>query len=241
MSAPSPGGSAIAVAGLLKDYGERRVINDLHLQIGWGQIVALFGANGAGKTTLLRILAGLARPDAGRLEIGGRRVHRAGDAARTLTGFVGHDTMLYGDLTCRENLRFYGKLYAVSRVQRRIDDVLDMVGLTDRRDRRVRTLSHGMQRRLSVARAILHEPSVLLMDEPESGLDQASTSALGELLRAWANEGKSVFFTTHNDRMGFAWADRVLGLSQGRLTFDAPVGSTDAAKLQAALQPGLPA
>ena len=229
-------GAAISATGVRKDFGDRRVLHNLDLQVGWGEIAALFGANGAGKTTLLRILAGLTRPDDGQLHIGNRRVHRGGNAARRLIGFVGHESLLYNDLTCRENLAFYGQLYSIANIDLRIQQVLEQVGLSDRRNRRVRTLSHGMQKRLSVGRAILHEPTVLLMDEPESGLDQASTETLGRLLRDWAAAGKSVLMTTHSDQTGLAWADRVLALSGGRLAYDAAVAQTTAADLRDALR-----
>ena len=229
-------GAAISATGVRKDFGDRRVLHNLDLQVGWGEIAALFGANGAGKTTLLRILAGLARPDDGQLHIGNRRVHRGGNAARRLIGFVGHESLLYNDLTCRENLAFYGQLYGIGNIDLRIQQVLEQVGLSDRRNRRVRTLSHGMQKRLSVARAILHEPTVLLMDEPESGLDQASTETLGRLLWDWAAAGKSVLMTTHSDQTGLAWADRVLALSGGRLAYDAAAAQTTAADLRDALR-----
>ena len=179
MTIAADSGAAISATGVRKDFGDRRVLHNLDLQVGWGEIAALFGANGAGKTTLLRILAGLTRPDAGQLHIGNRRVHRGGSAARRLIGFVGHESLLYDDLTCRENLAFYGQLYGIANIDLRIQHVLEQVGLADRRNRKVRTLSHGMQKRLSVARAILHEPTVLLMDEPESGLDSVSTENLG--------------------------------------------------------------
>ncbi|CAI8017528.1 ABC transporter ATP-binding protein NatA [Geodia barretti] len=143
---------------------------------------------------------------------------------------------MYNDLTCRENLAFYGQLYGIANINLRIQQVLEQVGLSDRRNRRVRTLSHGMQKRLSVARAILHEPTVLLMDEPESGLDQASTETLGRLLRDWAAAGKSVLMTTHSDQTGLAWADRVLALSGGRLAYDAAAAQTTAADLKDALR-----
>ena len=229
-------GAAISATGVRKDFGDRRVLHNLDLQVGWGEIAALFGANGAGKTTLLRILAGLTRPDDGQLHIGNRRVHRGGSAARRLVGFVGHESLLYDDLTCRENLAFYGQLYGIANIDLRIQQVLEQVGLADRRNRKVRTLSHGMQKRLSVARAILHEPTVLLMDEPESGLDSVSTENLGQLLRDWASSGKSVLLTTHSEQLGIAWAHRVLGLSGGRLAYDASADQATAAGLQKALQ-----
>lgn len=219
---PSPPPPAIQVAGLGKDYGDRRVLYGLDLRLEWGEIAALFGANGAGKTTLLRILAGLARPDAGRIVIAGRPLSRRNDAARRLVGFAGHETMLYSDLTGAENLAFYARLYGIRQPTGRIREVLERVGLADRANRRVRTYSHGMRQRMSLARAILHSPSVLLLDEPESGLDAAGVAMLGELLRDWAAGGKSALLTTHNAGVGQAWAQRILTLSGGKIAGDAP-------------------
>ena len=222
MSHGSSGSPAVSAAGLRKDYGDRSVLRGVDISVPWGQIAVLFGPNGAGKTTLLRILAGLSRPDAGDTHIAGLRMRRSGGRARTLVGFVGHQTLLYNDLTCRENLVFYAKLYGVDRPASRIDDVLEQLNLADRADRRVRTLSHGMQKRLSVARAILHQPAVLLLDEPESGLDADSVASLGDLLKDWSASGKSALLTTHSSEIGKAWADQVLTLYQGRLIGEAP-------------------
>ena len=222
MSHASAGSSAISAVGLRKDYGDRSVLRGVDVAVAWGQITVLFGANGAGKTTLLRILAGLSCPDAGESHIAGLRMRRSGGRARTLVGFVGHQTLLYSDLTCRENLAFYAKLYGVGHPQVRIESVLEQVSLVDRADRRVRTLSHGMQKRLSVARAILHEPAVLLLDEPESGLDTDSVASLGELLRDWTSSGKTALLTTHSLEIGQAWADSVLTLDRGRLAVETP-------------------
>lgn len=209
---------AIQVAGLCKDYGDRRVLYGLDLRLEWGEIAVLFGANGAGKTTLLRVLAGLSRPDAGQIAVAGRPIHRRrSDSARRLVGFAGHDTMLYNDLTGSENLAFYARLYSIRQPAGRIRQVLEQVGLADRAHRRVRTFSHGMRQRLSLARAILHDPAILLLDEPESGLDAAGIAMLGELLRAWAAAGKSALLTTHNASIGHAWAQRTLTLFGGRI------------------------
>ena len=220
----SPDGHAIVAAGIRKDYGDRAVLRGADLSVGWGEIAVLFGANGAGKTTLLRILAGLTRPDAGATHIAGRPMHRRGGSARRIVGFAGHQTMLYSDLTCRENLEFYARLYGIHDARQRIDRVLSRVNLSDRANRRVRTLSHGMQKRLSMARAILHEPAVLLLDEPESGLDAGSVETLGDLLRDWAESGRSALMTTHSVEVGLAWAHRTLTLADGRIT------SSDAAQ-----------
>ena len=209
---------ALLLAGVRKDYGDRAVLRGVDLQLPWGEVAALFGDNGAGKTTLLRIAAGLTRPDAGEVRIGGRRVHGRGGAARRLIGFAGHQTLLYNDLSCRENLLFYARLYRVKDAPARIAAALAQVNLSERADRRVRTLSHGMQKRLSMARAMLHRPAVLLLDEPESGLDAASADTLGRLLREWAAAGRTALLTTHRVETGQAWADRALRLSHGRLT-----------------------
>ncbi len=232
MNVASSGVAAISAAGVRKDYGERAVLRGIDLSVGWGEIAVLFGANGAGKTTLLRVLAGLARPDSGSVHIAGRRMGHTGGAARRLVGFAGHQTMLYNDLTCRENLDFYCKLYGVADHSRRVDQALEQLDLSDRADRRVRTLSHGMQQRLSIARAILHEPAVLLLDEPESGLDTASLETLGDLLRDWAGSGRSALLTTHNAEVGLAWASRALALASGRVAYDGPADTATSSELR---------
>ena len=237
MSHASAGSSAISAVGLRKDYGDRTVLRGVDISVPWGQTAVLFGPNGAGKTTLLRILAGLARPDAGDVHIAGLRMRRSGGRARTLVGFIGHQTLLYSDLTCRENLVFYAKLYGVDRPASRINDVLEQMNLADRADRRVCTLSHGMQKRLSLARAILHEPAVLLLDEPESGLDTDSVASLGDLLQDWSASGRSALLTTHSSEIGQAWADQALRLERGRLTEGLPF-NPDASPKRAASRPG---
>ena len=227
---PDDGGPAIAAAGIRKDYGDRAVLRGVDLTVGWGEIAVLFGANGAGKTTLLRILAGLTRADAGTTHIAGRPMHRRGNRARRLVGFAGHQTMLYNDLTCRENLAFYAGLYGIRDAGRRIDEVLEQATLSDRANRRVRTLSHGMQKRLAMARAILHRPAVLLLDEPESGLDADSVATLGDLLRDWAASGRAALLTTHSAEVGLAWADRSLTLAGGRIEPGVPPDQSGSAQ-----------
>ena len=227
---PDAGGSAIAAAGIRKDYGDRAVLRGVDLSVGWGEIAVLFGANGAGKTTLLRILAGLTRADGGGARIAGRPVHGRGNRARRLVGFTGHQTMLYSDLTCRENLEFYARLYGIKDAGDRIEQVLEQASLSDRANRRVRTLSHGMQKRLAMARATLHEPAALLLDEPESGLDAESVEALGKFLRDWAGAGRTALLTTHSAEVGLAWADRALTLAGGRIESDVAVSDEDRAE-----------
>ena len=226
---PDERAGAIVAAGIRKDYGDRAVLRGVDLSVGWGEIAVLFGANGAGKTTLLRILAGLTRADAGATQIAGQPMQGRGNRARRLVGFAGHQTMLYNDLTCRENLEFYARLYGIRDARCRIAEVLGQANLSDRSNRRVSTLSHGMQKRLAMARATLHEPPVLLLDEPESGLDAESVEALGEFLREWAALGRAALLTTHSAEVGLAWADRALTLAGGRIEADVAVSDGDRA------------
>ena len=212
--------NSIEVSGLQKGFGDLPVLWDLNLSLGWGEFLALFGANGSGKTTFLRVLAGQARPDSGTVKIAGHDLRRRPGAARRQVGVVAHSGFLYDDLTCAENLTFYGRLYSVDDLKARVGEVLDQVGLSQRADRRVRSLSHGMQKRLAIARAILHQPSLLLLDEPESGLDRDSVTALADLLREWTASGRSVVMTTHNADLGLAWGTKVAVLTNGKLNFE---------------------
>ena len=225
----SAAGDAVRVVGLHKSFGDRPVLWDLDLTVGWGESLVLFGANGVGKTTLLRILSTQVRSDAGTASVAGYDLRRQPAAIRRSLGVVGHRHFLYEDLTCRENLLFYGRLFNVSPLQQRVQAVLRRVGLESRGDQRVRTLSHGMQQRLSVARAILHWPSLLLLDEPEAGLDREAVVMLGSLLSEWTDSGRSVVMTTHNVELGLAWADRVALLTRGKIDFLEWMGERDVA------------
>lgn len=223
---------AILVEGLHKSYGDWPVLWDLNLSVGWGEFVVLFGANGTGKTTLLRVLSTQARPESGVVKVAGYDCLRQAESVRRRVGVVGHSGFLYEDLTCRENLMFYGKLFRIDQIRQRVEDVLSRVGLTRRADHRVKTLSHGMQKRVAIARAILHQPQVLLLDEPEGGLDQESVAMLSSLLGEWIEAGRSVVMTTHNVELGLSWADRVAVLSDGGLQFQDRETSEVLAKLQ---------
>ena len=217
---------AILATGLEKSYREWPVLWDLDLSVSWGETLALFGANGAGKTTLLRILSTSVRPDAGAVRIAGHDLRCQTAQVRGRIGVVGHRSFLYDDLTPRENLNYYARLYDIRDREARISTVLERVGLAARVDHRVRTLSNGMQRRAAIARAILHQPDVLLLDEPEAGLDQDSRQMLGDLLGEWTAGGRSVVLTTHDIELGLEWGHRAAVLSGGRLSF--PSGGADA-------------
>ena len=222
-------GEAIQVRALEKSYGEWPVLWDLDLSVPWGQTLVLFGANGAGKTTLLRILATHVRPDHGSIAVAGHNLRTRPEEVRRRIGVVGHRSLLYDDLTCRENLVYYGRLYGLKGHQPRVDEVLEKVGLGSRADHRVRTLSNGMQKRAAIARAILHQPDVLLLDEPEAGLDLESVSILGTLLAEWTDSGRSVIMTTHDLDLGLSWGHRAGVLRGGKVRFldDGAAGNGD--------------
>lgn len=221
--------NGVEVENLSKSFGPHTALAGVTLSIGVGEFVTLVGPNGAGKTTLLRILATLLRPTSGTLRIAGLDPARDGSEIRRRIGFLSHRTLLYDDLTAEQNLRFYARLYGLPDASARIDELLGRVGLADRRHDRVRTFSRGMQQRLAVARAVLHRPSILLLDEPYTGLDPQAAEALSALLRELAGEGCTILLTTHDLERGLAAGDRVVVLSRGRVVYDAPTAETDPA------------
>lgn len=214
----------VRVAGLSKRYGYRGILRGIDLEVWPGERVVLLGPNGAGKTTLLRILATLSRPTTGTLAIDGLPAGRHAEAIRRRVGVVAHQPYLYDDLTAAENLRFFARMYDVPDAPGRIDDVLRLVGLARRRDERVRTFSRGMRQRLALARATLHRPSLLLLDEPDSGLDREGVATLTRIIDHEAESGGSVLFTTHDLLFALKVADRVVLMRGGRLSLDVPAG-----------------
>ena len=188
----------IEVRKLVKRFGAKPVLRGLDFTVNEGEFVALVGPNGAGKTTFLRVLASLARPSLGSVSIAGFQLPAQAGEVRRRLGVVSHQPLLYGDLTAEENLRFYGKMYSVPGLRQRIEQVLDLVGLSARRNDLVRTFSRGMQQRLAIGRAILHDPAVLLFDEPYTGLDQQACDMLDQILRDVAVRGRTVVMTSHD-------------------------------------------
>ena len=221
--------SAIAVRGLEKSYGDVPVLWGLDLTVLWEEMVALLGANGVGKSTLLRILSTQTRPDAGNADVAGLDVRRQASAVRRNIGVLAHSSFLYDDLTCLENLTYYARLFNLSNPQQRALDTLAMLGLSDRAHQRARSLSHGLQKRVAIARAILHRPRILLLDEPESGLDTGAIAGLRETLKDWTVSGGAVLMTTHNAAIATSWADRVGVLANGKVQFpdDSQGGASD--------------
>jgi len=205
----------INVHHLVKRFGLKVVLRNLDFTVEQGEFVALLGPNGAGKTTFLRILSSLSRPTLGQVTIAGYTLPHQAAAVRQRLGVVSHLPLLYGDLTAEENLRFYGRMYAIDRLPQRIDSVLEVVGLKSRRRDLVRTFSRGMQQRLAIGRAILHDPDVLLLDEPHTGLDQDACNMLDDVLRQVARLGRTVVMTSHDLARAADLAQRFDVLSRG--------------------------
>lgn len=225
--------SLIEAENLSKAYGGMPVLRGISFRVRQGEFVALLGANGSGKSTLLRLLSGLSKPTAGAVRIGGWEMPGEAMAVRAQIGLVAHQPLLYENLTARENLDFFGKLYGIEREERegRIADLLRTVGLRKRADSLVRTFSRGMKQRLSIARASLHQPDILLLDEPYSGLDQASIERLDEMLSAGLGAGRAIIMSTHQLERVPQSAGRALVLSRGRITFDDAIDNRDMSEI----------
>jgi heme ABC exporter ATP-binding subunit CcmA len=211
-----------------KDFGDFTALDQVSLRVNRGAFVLLLGANGAGKSTLLRLLAGLSKPTRGRVLVAGAEPHRT-PAARAAVGLLSHSTLLYDDLSARENLSFTARLCGLSEAEERIVQALQAAGLEERQHHRVRTFSRGMKQRLALARATLHQPSVLLFDEPYTGLDQRAAAALSRQLELLKQQGTTSVLVTHNLEEAVHLADRLVILRRGRVGYDAPWpgGSTE--------------
>lgn len=208
----------IEVCKLIKLFGAKKVLRGTDFHAREGEFVALLGPNGAGKSTFLRILASLSRPTAGEVRVAGYKLPGQAAAVRARLGVVTHQPLLYGDLTAEENLRFYGRMYGIGDLNTRTDEVLELIGLAPRRRDLVRTFSRGMQQRLAIGRAILHDPDVMLFDEPHTGLDQDACDMLDNVLREVAARGRTVVMTSHDLARVEDLATRFDVLSRGVIT-----------------------
>jgi heme exporter protein A len=205
----------IEVKKLVKRFGMKTVLRGLDFHVQSGEFVALLGPNGAGKTTFLRILASLSRPSMGLVKVAGFALPGQSAAVRQRLGVVSHMPLLYDDLTAEENLQFYGCMYNIPALDKRISEVLDLVGLAHRRHDMVRTFSRGMQQRLAIGRAVLHDPDVMLFDEPYTGLDQDASEMLDDVLKTVAAAGRTVVMTSHDLARAEDLATRFDVLSRG--------------------------
>ena len=221
-TAHTPPPRAIEAQGLARSFGGRRALAGVDLSVGHGECLTVFGPNGAGKTTLIKLLATLCKPSAGRAWVDGMDIRSQSVQVRRRLGVVTHSTYLYNELTVSENLRFYGRMYRIPDMEQRIREVVSQVRLESRIHDRVGALSHGMQKRVSIARAVLHNPSILLLDEPESGLDLHAALMMRDILDTMNSGDRTVVMTTHNMERGLAIADHVAILHRGRIVYHAP-------------------
>lgn len=202
-----------------RHFGRRRALSRVSLTFKAGEIAGLFGPNGAGKSTLLGVLSTLLRPSSGEVRYGGRAASAWGDGLRGRIGMLGHDLFLYGDLTARENLTFFGRLYGVGRggdLDARVDRALDEARLTERARDRVSEFSRGLRQRLALERALLHDPALVLLDEPFTGLDDESGSLLAARLRTLRDAGRIVVMATHDFESADGLVDRALAIRSGK-------------------------
>jgi ABC-type multidrug transport system ATPase subunit len=225
---------AVEARAVVKNYGETAVLRGLELSLPPGEVTVLLGPNGAGKSTLLRILAMLTQADSGSVSIHGVDLAAEGPRARGLTGSVLHSPMLYADMTARENLIFFAGLYRLKDIDELIASNAARVGIEANLDDRVRTLSHGFQKRVALARALMHEPRLLLLDEPESGLDSQSVSRLDNVIDEYRRAGRTVVMTTHIVEHGLEIADRAVVLSGGVVGLESSSPAGDRASILAA-------
>jgi heme exporter protein A len=206
---PAPRSLAIQVRGLWKYFGHFPALRGVDLELVRGRFLTIFGPNGAGKTTLIKVLSTQIRPSEGSARVGDFDVVDAADRVREHIGVISHNTYLYPGLTALENLRFFGKMYRVDDFEDKARSLLEEVGLAGRQDDRVSTYSRGMQQRLSIARALLHEPDIMFLDEPYTGLDQHASRMLRGVLETLHNGERSIILTTHNLEQGLEMCDEV--------------------------------
>ena len=234
MSAPY-----LEIKGLKKSYHLKPILRGIDMALDQGKCMALLGANGAGKTTLLRILACLSRPEAGSVRIGGLDMRHDAQQIRMLVGFVGHQPNLYNELTVMENLLFFGRMYSVKQARERATMLLQRVELARRSSERVATLSRGQLQRLSLARAFLHSPRLLLLDEPDAGLDEEGITLLETLMKEHAEQGGTTVFTTHNFERAVTFSDQVCMLRGGRVVYHQRSNVGEAGGIRLAFQEAL--
>lgn len=219
--------SMISINNLQKKFGRKKVLNNLNLEVDEGEFLVIFGPNGAGKTTLIKILSTLSRPSSGNVIINGFDLNEEPIDIRNSIGVVSHNPFLYDDLSLKENLIFYSKMYGIKNDEKAIKNLVDEVGLLHRLNDRVGEFSRGMKQRASVARVIIHNPPVLLLDEPYTGLDFKAWDILTNILMKFYKDGKTIFLITHNVELGYKIGKRFAILVNGKLAYDCRKEETD--------------
>lgn len=224
--------AAIEVRGLEKSFREHHALRGIDLTVSRGECLVIFGPNGAGKTTLLKILSILMKPSAGSVRLDGIDIRDKPAHIRSRISLVSHQTFLYDNLTVLENLRFYGKMYDVADLNGRIREVISWVQLESRINDRVGTLSRGLQQRASMARAVLHNPSILFLDEPEVGLDPHASAMLKDVLDSINSASRTVVMTTHNLERGLELGDNIAIIDRGEIVYQAPKNELSQVNIQ---------
>ncbi len=224
---------AIEARSLVKSFGHQVALRGVDLAVQEGEFLTLFGPNGAGKTTLMRIVASLTRPSEGMVLLRGQDLGKAPPTQRRHIGLISHNPLLYGDLTADENLRFFARLYELGDGRARIDHVLNQVGLAARRREPVRNYSRGMVQRLAIARAILPDPDIMLLDEPYTGLDLQAADMLRSVLEDLVAANRTVILTTHNLEQGLEMCDRAAVLHRGKVAWQGMRGDVDLGTMKA--------
>src|ERR1700694_4832680 len=219
--------AAVEVADLTREFGSRQAVAGVTFSLAPGECLALFGPNGAGKTTLLRVLAGLLKPTSGSARLSGIPLP-GGPPARSRVGLISHHTMLYDALSSRENVSFSARLYGIRDARARVEDSLRRMSMLERADASVRSLSRGMQQRVSIARAMVHSPQLVLADEPYSGLDESGARALTALLQELRSAGTAIIVVTHNLVEGLSLATHAAVMQRGKFVRYDAAGSIDA-------------
>jgi heme exporter protein A len=209
----------IEVRGLVKKFGYKTALRNVDIFLAEGGSLALFGPNGAGKSTLIQVMCSLLQPTSGSVRIAGYDARRDREALHQIVGLIGHQTFLYPHLTAYENLKFYGAMYRVARLHVRISEVLDLVGLGEYRNDTVQNFSRGMQQRLSIGRAIIHDPMIMFLDEPFTGLDQQGREDFIKLILHFRDQGKTVIMASHHLQLGLELCDLAAILKSGRIVY----------------------
>jgi heme ABC exporter ATP-binding subunit CcmA len=222
----------IELTDVQKSFGYHRVLSGINLKLTAGEHLVIIGRNGCGKTTLINIIATLLQPTRGKIKIDGLDTKKQAARVRGKLGFVSHNSMLYNDLTVKENLLFYGRMYSLTGLERRISELVARLELSKWADRRINELSRGTQQRTAIARAILHKPRVLLLDEPESGLDPGALTLLESIIAEQSAEGCTIIATSHNLDFALKTSNRLTILNKGRFVYEAESGKIDLSTLQ---------
>jgi len=209
----------IEARGLNKKFGYKTALRNIDIVLKQGDSLVLFGPNGAGKSTLIQVMCSLMRPTSGSIRIAGYELPRDREALHQIIGLIGHQTFLYPHLSAYENLKFYGTMYRVTRLDLRIAEVLDLVGLSGNSNDAVQNFSRGMQQRLAIGRAILHDPMILFLDEPFTGLDQQGSEDFLKLILQFRDQGKTVILASHRLQLGLELCTRAAILKSGRIVY----------------------